>query len=91
MDIPVLVESANQKVISGEMRQDAQFYLGIIKRAEDVARILPAESAADGAAFRGGQGDVLQVWFFAGKPAGCCADLVESGMETVVFRADHLR
>ena len=90
VDVPVGEEGLDERRVPGEVGQDAELDLGIIGGEEDVAFVGhegPAESCSPSPA----RGDVLEVGFARGQPAGRSHGLIVGRVDAARRRIDKLR
>ncbi len=73
-----------QAVVPGQVGHDAQFDLGIIRRHQCTAGG-GDKCLADAAAFRGADGDILQVRIGGGEPARGGNCLVKRGVDAAAL------
>ena len=77
-------EAVAQHRIPGDVRQDAQLDLAVV-RAEQLPSRARNERLADLRAERRPDGDVLEIWIDRGEPAGGGDRLIERGVQTPVL------
>ena len=76
-------EGGDQVLVAGDVRQDAQLDLAIVRRHQGVP-LLGNEGVADLAAEGGANWDVLQVWIGGAESPRCRHRLLEGGVHTAV-------
>ena len=88
MNVLAIAEGLEQQRIVGEMRQQTQLDLRIVRHQQFPA-LARNESGADLAAQRGADGDVLQIGIRRRQPSGGRARLIEAGMQPAGPRVDQ--
>ena len=84
MEIRPGVERRYQVLVAGQMREQAQLDLRVVRRQEELALSQRHEATADLTAEIGAHRDVLQVRIGGGKATGCGDRLVELGVHAAV-------
>ena len=90
VEVGAFPERVDEDRILGEVREHAELDLRVVGRDQDVARI-GDEGAADLAAERRADRDVLQVRVAAAQPPGGGDRLVEAGVHAAGLRVHELR
>ena len=91
MDVHVLLEGAVQRLIAGDVREDAQFDLRVVGHEQQEAGFGRHERLADAFAQLSADRDVLQVRVAAAEAAGGGGGLVERSVQLARRRQNHLR
>ena len=87
MEVCPAAERVDQVLVGRQVREQAQFDLGVVGRQEALAFRQRHEAGADLAAELGAHGDVLEVRIRRGQAAGGGDRLVERGVHAPVARA----
>ena len=89
VDVDPLVERPHQRLIPGEVRQDAQLDLGIVRPVEEVT-VGGNESLTNLPTQLGTYRDVLEIWIARRKPPGGRHRLIEAGVDPTRSRKHEL-
>ncbi len=88
MNVLIVQESPPQRIVAGDVRQNAQLDLGIVGHDQLVVRC-GDKGIADGAACLRPDRDILKVRFAGADPPGDRAGLVERGVDAARLRVDQ--
>ena len=87
MDVLAVQKGLLHVLVPGDVRQNAQLDLAVIRVYQHTARLCN-KVGAQLTAQLGADGDILQVGIIGGEPSGAGFGLVEAGMDAAILRDD---